>query len=192
MDYQKCKDEIAQHALRVFVERGYHRTTLQDVAAKCGIGRTTLYSYFKNKEDIFLHVVKKQVEAFRCEYRKVLEDQELSYLEKIKRLVAHMVRDYEDNHDLVIFTELWLLLKMKREQPERSLRQWLKEIRLMFADLFKEAIRHREIKRGDHEVLSSILFGLLETMLLEKAWNKEMRLDAHLRAVYLMLDGLKA
>ncbi|HHW07163.1 MAG TPA: TetR/AcrR family transcriptional regulator [Clostridia bacterium] len=192
MDYEKYKDEIAMHALRVFVERGYHRATLQDVAERCGIGRTTLYSYFKNKEDIFLHVVKKQVEAFRAAYRNLLEDPELSYLDKIKELVARVIRDYENNHELVIFTELWLLLKMKEGQPERALRRWLREIRLMFADLFKEAMQHREIKKGDHEILSSILFGLLEAMLLEKAWNREMQLDAHLQGIYLMLDGLRA
>lgn len=192
MDYEKYKDEIAMHALRVFVERGYHRATLQYVAERCGIGRTTLYSYFKNKEDIFLHVVKKQVEAFRAAYRNLLEDPELSYLDKIKELVARVIRDYENNHELVIFTELWLLLKMKEGQPERALRRWLREIRLMFADLFKEAMQHREIKKGDHEILSSILFGLLEAMLLEKAWNREMQLDAHLQGIYLMLDGLRA
>lgn len=178
--------------MSVFIEQGFHETTLQDVADKCGIGRTTLYSYFKNKEDIFLHVVKKQYETFRIEYQNLLKDPDVPYLEKIKRLITKVVEDYERNHMLVIFVELWLLLKLKRERLNHFLEQGLTEIRLMFADLIKGAVAKGEIKKIDHESLSSILFGLVEAMFLEKAWNKEMQLDAHLQAVCLMLDGLRA
>lgn len=118
-------------------------------------------------------------------------DPDVPYLDKIKRLIINVVEDYERNHVLVIFTEFWLLLKLKGEHLNHSLEQGLTEIRLMFADLIKGAVANGEIKKIDHEILSSILFGLVEAMFLEKAWNKEMQLDAHLQAVCLLLDGLK-
>lgn len=91
---------------------------------------------------------------------------------------------------LVIFTEVWLLLKAKNPQFELSFRHRMGEVRLLFKNLIKEAVSIGEIKPVDHEALSSILFGLVEGVLLEKAWNQEMKIEAHLQAIYLLLDGL--
>lgn len=44
--------EILEAALRAFRERGYHSTTLDDIAAHVGIGNTALYHYFPDKESI--------------------------------------------------------------------------------------------------------------------------------------------
>lgn len=151
-----------------------------------------MYSYFKNKEDIFLHVVRKQCEAFRAECRHLLDDPDVPHLEKIKKLVASVAKDHERTNVLVILAERWSNLKQEKGKPERSVEQWLQEIRLMFAELIREAVRQREIKKVDHEALSSILFGLLQAMVREKFWNEEMQLDTHLQTIYLMLDGLKA
>jgi len=51
-------DEIISAALELFVERGYAATRLEDVAARAGISKGTLYLYFENKEDLFKAVVR--------------------------------------------------------------------------------------------------------------------------------------
>ena len=51
-------EEIISAALELFVERGYAVTRLEDVAARAGISKGTLYLYFENKEDLFKAVVR--------------------------------------------------------------------------------------------------------------------------------------
>ena len=54
-------EEIISAALELFVERGYAATRLEDVAARAGISKGTLYLYFENKEDLFKAVVRLNV-----------------------------------------------------------------------------------------------------------------------------------
>lgn len=46
------RGEIATVALRLFAERGFEQTTLDDIAAATGVGRRTLFRYFPSKNDM--------------------------------------------------------------------------------------------------------------------------------------------
>jgi AcrR family transcriptional regulator len=50
--------ELTAAALDLFVERGYAATRLEDVAARAGVSKGTLYLYFENKEALFQAVVR--------------------------------------------------------------------------------------------------------------------------------------
>jgi len=54
-------EEIIAAALDLFVERGFASTRLDDVAARAGVSKGTLYLYFENKEDLFKAVVRGNV-----------------------------------------------------------------------------------------------------------------------------------
>ncbi len=54
-------EEIIAAALDLFVERGFAATRLDDVAARAGVSKGTLYLYFENKEDLFKAVVRGNV-----------------------------------------------------------------------------------------------------------------------------------
>jgi AcrR family transcriptional regulator len=53
--------EIVEAALRLFAERGFAATKLEDVASAAGIGKGTIYLYFATKEDLFRAVVRQAV-----------------------------------------------------------------------------------------------------------------------------------
>lgn len=50
--------EITAAALELFVERGFAATKLEDVAARAGIGKGTIYLYFPNKVELFRSVLR--------------------------------------------------------------------------------------------------------------------------------------
>ena len=52
---------IAQAAKEVFAERGYQRATLEEIAQRAGMAKATIYLYYRNKDDLFLHVVEELV-----------------------------------------------------------------------------------------------------------------------------------
>ncbi len=45
----------AQAAKEVFAEQGYHHATSEEIAQRIDLAKSTIYIYFKNKDDLFLH-----------------------------------------------------------------------------------------------------------------------------------------
>lgn len=52
------RETILETAAQVFMELGYERTSMSEIAARLGGSKATLYSYFPSKDDLFLQVVK--------------------------------------------------------------------------------------------------------------------------------------
>src|SRR5262249_36566018 len=53
--------EIVAAALESFAERGFAATRLEDIAARAGVTRGTLYLYFQSKEDLFKAAVRQSI-----------------------------------------------------------------------------------------------------------------------------------
>ena len=53
--------ELLAAALNLFVEKGFAATRLDDVAARAGVSKGTLYLYFDNKEALFKAVVQEGI-----------------------------------------------------------------------------------------------------------------------------------
>ncbi|MFQ5541718.1 MAG: TetR/AcrR family transcriptional regulator, partial [Candidatus Binatia bacterium] len=54
VDKDRKRREILQAAMQVFAREGYHRARIEAVAEEAGIGKGTVYEYFKSKTDLFL------------------------------------------------------------------------------------------------------------------------------------------
>src|SRR6266536_3881911 len=49
---QRTREAIVRAAHQLFVERGYHETTLPEIAAAADVSTRTIFAYFPSKEDI--------------------------------------------------------------------------------------------------------------------------------------------
>jgi AcrR family transcriptional regulator len=56
--------EIARAALDSFTQKGFQGTRLEEIAAGAGIGKSTIYEYFKNKEELFRAAVQEAAEQW--------------------------------------------------------------------------------------------------------------------------------
>ncbi len=54
---QKRREQIIRHALEIFAKRGYHRTSVSDIARAAGISKGLMYNYFESKEDLLITVL---------------------------------------------------------------------------------------------------------------------------------------
>lgn len=62
MTVQKTKKQIVEVARQLFARDGFPNTTVNDIAVASGKGRRTVYSHFKNKEEIYDAVVETELD----------------------------------------------------------------------------------------------------------------------------------
>jgi TetR/AcrR family fatty acid metabolism transcriptional regulator len=68
MSYMKAADRerhILDCAKKVFADRGYHAANISHICAEAGIGRGTLYQYFRNKKAVFTAILTETLERVR-------------------------------------------------------------------------------------------------------------------------------
>lgn len=71
----KSNTSIQQAAIRIFLAYGYDKTTMEDIAGEAGVARSTLYTKWKTKEDLFTALLKAESIRFAKEwYRRVEAD----------------------------------------------------------------------------------------------------------------------
>ncbi len=71
-NHQAVKQEIITAAAEVFGKHGYKKTNLEDIATACGRGYSSIYYYFKNKEDIFRAVIEKEFNTLMSDLKQTI------------------------------------------------------------------------------------------------------------------------
>jgi len=66
------EQEIIDAAQKVFVEYGYKKVTMDDVAAKLNITRSALYYYYKSKDELFVAVSEYEFRWYEVELKKAV------------------------------------------------------------------------------------------------------------------------
>jgi AcrR family transcriptional regulator len=66
------RDNIVELARVIFSKFGYKKTTMDDIAIAAGKGKSSLYYYFKSKEEVFEAVVESEAATLSKELNKVL------------------------------------------------------------------------------------------------------------------------
>jgi AcrR family transcriptional regulator len=70
---EKIRDHIIHIARGIFSKFGFKKTTLEDIADGLGKGKSSIYYYFRSKEEIYKEVINKEAETLRSEInRKVI------------------------------------------------------------------------------------------------------------------------
>ncbi len=63
-DSLKTQSQILLSSLRLFAEKGYNATSVEDIIGDVGIARRTFYLHFKGKKDLLYHIINKYQRVF--------------------------------------------------------------------------------------------------------------------------------
>ena len=85
------RDQVLRTAADLFRERGYRATTLDDIAARLGMSKASLYTYFHAKEEMLAAISRQTIAAFTRELSLVLRS-DLGPEDKLRRVVRDHVR----------------------------------------------------------------------------------------------------
>jgi AcrR family transcriptional regulator len=72
-DREERLADIASAAKEVFMSRGYQGATMQEIAEKAGIGKGTIYLYYKGKEDLYTGLMLPSLDYAREKFHSLLE-----------------------------------------------------------------------------------------------------------------------
>lgn len=109
VDKEKRRSEIARRSIGVFARKGFQASTIQDIADAAGIGKGTIYHYFRTKEEI-LRAVSSEIflEVERSLGAALLRLDEPE--ERLVALIQESMNLTEEQENLyIIAMELWLL-----------------------------------------------------------------------------------
>ena len=79
--------EIMDAAMILFMEKGYTKTTTQDIVDKVNISRGLLYYHFKNKEDILYCLVEQYSDRLLKDIYIIVYDEDKTAIEKIRSFI---------------------------------------------------------------------------------------------------------
>jgi AcrR family transcriptional regulator len=148
------REQLTRAAARLFAERGYHGTSLADVAKAVGIQKASLYHHIDTKEDLLWEVAWAGAEAFRAALDTVPED--VPATEKIRLALRAHLRVVSDQLDAAtVFTREWRSLAgERRERFLAERRRYEGRIR----ELFREGVERGELRTDLDVGAAALLF----------------------------------
>ncbi|MGF7118617.1 TetR/AcrR family transcriptional regulator [Methanobacterium oryzae] len=82
-----AKNRIIQAAIKIFSKKGFHKSTMDEIAGEVGVSKATLYTYFKSKEEILKEIWKLNSQNI-LDLKKF---KEYNYFEVLEKLYLMMV-----------------------------------------------------------------------------------------------------
>lgn len=163
VEHEKRKKEILDKALDLFMENGYEDVTFQKIADKCGVTRTTLYIYFKNKKEIFTWSIKQLTNEIESSLLKIIDNRDLSYEERLKSVLHTILQKCVDNYRLFVITLTYLLqLKNTGKDTKKIVQRRIIRLRHLLSTVIIDGITSGNFKKVNVHEANELIFNLIE------------------------------
>src|SRR5213593_4425448 len=107
------KSELTRQAARLFAEKGYHGTSIGDLAQAMGVQKGSLYAHIDSKQDLLYETMRDGATAFHGALDAIPE--QLAATEKIRlALRAHLRIVSEQLEVATVFVREWRYLEGER------------------------------------------------------------------------------
>jgi len=128
--------QIKDTVSRLFAEKGYHATSMRDVGNQIGMSKSSMYNYFKSKEDILFHLMNDAMDE-ALETLKAICRADHTPEEKLNAVLDFYACYYAGDQDrlTLLVNELPSLSDEHQEIIKRKDRDYVKLIRSILDDL---------------------------------------------------------
>ena len=159
---QMRQKQILNVATCIFSEKGFARTQVDEIANLAGLGKGTVYRYFKDKKNLFLSVADRGIENLKDLVLEAMA-KEKEPLDKIKKAIKAYLKFFEDNSSLI-----GILIHEQSEFQKRIQKRYFdhyyEHINKM-EEVFRQGIAKGQIKKIDVKgaigILTNMLNGLV-------------------------------
>ncbi|MDF5708424.1 MAG: TetR/AcrR family transcriptional regulator [Nostoc sp. S4] len=167
------QEQILQGAIRVFLQEGYARTSMDRVSAEAGVSKQTIYSYFQDKEGLFKALIERLTLAcFQSLFStEKLHGEPAILLRQVAEIYLTKVADNPDYLALLrlIITESQNFPELAKLYNQTVVQRGRQILSQYFAS-------HPELRINDPEAMAHIFFGSLVSYVIvqEILYGKEL------------------
>ncbi len=160
---QERQQQILQAAAQVFSEKGFATATIRDVARAAGVSDGSIYRYFKNKQDLLVHLPRQFMQPRLEEFQAASQRSNTppSPEESLRFIAQNVVQVISQNRELVrvLLTSLPTMDQSTRET-------YIREVPAYAIETFEKYIRAQQaagVFRGDvdPEIAARIIPGMI-------------------------------
>jgi TetR/AcrR family transcriptional regulator, cholesterol catabolism regulator len=181
------RSELTREAARLFARKGYHGTSIGDIADALGVQKGSLYSHIASKEDLLYETMRDGAAAFHGALDAIPED--LTATEKIRLALRGHLRVVAEQLDVAtVFVQEWRYLEgPRREEIVAERRRYEERIR----ELFREGRELSELRADLDDSVAALL--MLSAANWAYTWLKPGRDTDELadRFYALLVDGMR-
>ena len=159
MKADERKSQILDCSRKFFANKGYYETHVEDVIKEAKVGKGTFYRYFKNKEDLFISLLRKYV----IEWRKAvfidsMNEKKTNVFDFFKYLVSKSFKFFSENEDLCL-----IYLRVGpgiNERFEELMEEFEKQILQYVIDYLEDGKRLGQLRDSlDIELTANMIMG---------------------------------
>ena len=207
VEHEERRKQILKKALDVFMEEGFEDATYQKIADRCKITRTTLYLYFRNRQEIFNFSIKQFMGDMEQIVLEVKEDNSLSCQEKLKKIIFLILDQLEENRLLLSVILDFLLSKrgqsnyvkpsQKKTDTEgmtfadNRVRRRTIRLRHILSTMIIEGIKRGELKKIDVGATNDLFYSIIESAVFRLSILKRESVTDLKEAIKLAINGIK-
>ncbi|MBC2330105.1 efflux pump transcriptional regulator FepR [Listeria swaminathanii] len=163
------KEEIKQAALTLFAHNGFEGTSLADIAGVVGLKKQSIYSHFKDKDDLFLSIMKDAKSTEIDYYRAQLRESDLSRPELVLSSLLFGVKELYDTDEAYQF---WLRYgfyppKHLYDIVQAYITENVLEMEKEFTALFSDWMKQKLIPMQDVETMKEAYMGILDAVIVD-------------------------
>jgi len=149
-------EELVETALQLFRQKGYHATSMQDIADSMGLRKASLYHYIDAKEDLLVAIYRRIVSDY-TERIRLISQGPGSARERLARAVQSHLESIISHADMfaVYLSENRWLPPAHRE----AVRQASRDYRRRFEAIIREGIEAGEFKPVDPHIAALLILG---------------------------------
>jgi AcrR family transcriptional regulator len=164
-----ARERLLESAKRLFSQRGYYATSVEDIVESAGFSKGTFYFYFKSKEELF----KSLVEEMHLSIVKRLENFLERELPLEDALIEHAKVFLEDIYQNRHIAQLFLFQLVGTNEEFRELYYTkMSHLRELLARMVDRAIQRGEITYKNAENIVNLYAGFLRMLVLEYVFRE--------------------
>ncbi len=166
------RDTIVRGATEVFARQGYAGTRIEEVARAAGVGKGTIYEYFRSKEDLFFATFEQLMCDTEAQMGSMPAGIGFRAGERLLHMADTLLRSWLPRLDLYgLVLEFWsaTTAKSTRRRFKTAFQHAYRDFRLVVAGVIRNGMESGEFKSADPERLAAAIIGSWDALLLQ-AW----------------------
>lgn len=185
----KTKRKIFETSMKLFAQKGYEATSIEEITATVGVAKGTLYYHFSSKEEIFNFLVEEGVKLLLNSVE-IKTEKLVNYMDKIKAIILIQVKIIFKYEDLIkiLLSQFWGN-EVRNQTCKRCVYTYINKIEY----IVKEGIKQKEIKQGDPKAIAAEIYGLISSGFVYKLrMDKEITtMELYKEFESIIVEGLK-